>query len=81
METKTKRRLLIILAIVLFFVGLGSPQGMIFPMWILVYLSKDRLIKIADKFSLPIVFIGLGTIFGLLTELFAVIENLDVEYG
>ena len=78
----TKKRIfLIILAIILFIIALESPQGMIFPMWITIYLLKGNLIKILDKISLPIVFIGAWTIFWLLTELFAVIENVDVEYG
>jgi hypothetical protein len=76
-----KKIFLIILGIILFIIGFESPQGMIFPMWILVYLFKDRLTKIVDKIWLPIAFIGLGTFFGLLTEFFAVIENIDIDYG
>lgn len=72
-----KRTLLFILAILLVCFFIKSPQGLIFPMWILAYLYKDRLKTAADRLPLPLAFILSGMFFGLLTESFAILENIN----
>lgn len=71
-----KRILLWILAIVLTLISLKSPQGLIFPMWILVYLYKENFKAVVDRFPLPIAFILSGLFFGLCTESFAILHNI-----
>jgi hypothetical protein len=51
------KKKLLILTIFLFIISIESPQGMIFPMWIVIFIFKDKLIKIVDKIALPIAFI------------------------
>ena len=75
------KKKLLILTIFLFIISIESPQGMIFPMWIVIFIFKDKLIKIVDKIALPIAFIWIGTLLWLFTEFFAILNNLNVEYG
>lgn len=70
-----KKILLVIIGIFLMVIGLNSPMTLIFPMWIFVYLLKDKIKNLTKRIPLWISFIGLGVIFGLLTELFAIIQN------
>ncbi|WP_340820662.1 hypothetical protein [Methanolobus sp. WCC4] len=51
-------------------------MNLIFPMWIFTYLFKERLSALLEKYPLKISFIGAGVLFGLLTEIFAIIDNL-----
>lgn len=53
---------------------------MVFPMWVIVYLFRDRISGILGNLPLPIAFIGAGVIFGLMTETFAIIDNLSVPH-
>ncbi len=46
-------------------------------MWILTYLYKEKLKLITDRFPLPLAFILSGIFFGLLTESFAILENIN----
>ena len=72
-----KKLLLIVLGIILIIFGLNEPMILIFPMWIFTYLSKERLTNLLEKLPLWLSFIGTGILFGLLTEIFAIIENLS----
>ena len=72
-----KKLLLIVLGIILIIFGLNEPMILIFPMWIFTYLSKERLTNLLVKLPLWLSFIGTGILFGLLTEIFAIIENLS----
>ena len=47
-------------------------------MWIMVYLFQETLKKIFNQLPLPLAFLATGTIFGLLTEFFAVLNNLKL---
>jgi hypothetical protein len=78
MEVKTKRVLLWALAVALIIVSLESPQGLIFPMWIVVSLLREKLKKWSDALPLPAAFVVGGLCFGLLTETFAILDNLDL---
>ncbi|SFM92535.1 hypothetical protein [Methanolobus profundi] len=71
-----KRALLIFLGIILTIHGLNEPMNLIFPMWIFTYLFKERLSALLEKYPLRTSFIGAGVLFGLLTEVFAIIDNL-----
>ncbi len=73
-----KTILLVLLGTVLVAVGLGSPMVLIFPMWIFAYLLKDRIAGLLERLPLPVSFIGAGLLFGLLTEIFAIINNLSL---
>ncbi|ETA68780.1 hypothetical protein MettiDRAFT_2263 [Methanolobus tindarius DSM 2278] len=76
-----KRALLVILGIILTIHGLNEPMNLIFPMWIFTYLFKDNLINVLEKLPLHTSFIGAGVLFGLLTEVFAIVENLPKPAG
>ena len=76
-----KRALLVILGIILTIHGLNEPMNLIFPMWIFTYLFKDKLTDFLEKLPLRTSFIGAGVLFGLLTEVFAIIENLPKPAG
>lgn len=68
----------IILALSVVISFLVSPMFFIFSMWVLVVLFEKQLKLLLDRFPVSVAFIGVGIIFGLVTEVFAIIENLDV---
>jgi hypothetical protein len=72
-----KKIFLAILALILIVIGIEEPMVLIFPMWICVYLAQDKLKILLQKIPPYISFIGAGLIFGLLTESFAVMENMS----
>nr|WP_321497628.1 hypothetical protein [uncultured Methanolobus sp.] len=76
-----KRALLVFLGIILTIHGLNEPMNLIFPMWIITYLFKDKLTDFLEKLPLRTSFIGAGVLFGLLTEVFAIVENLPKPAG
>ena len=76
-----KKILLIILGVILIVLGFKSPMLLIFPMWIFVYLFLDKFKLLFGKLPLWLSFISLGVGFGLLTESFAIVENLEVASG
>ena len=76
-----RKILLWILFIILVLFSLNGPMGFIFPMWIMVYLFKDRLQRFLDRFPLWVAFISGGLAFGLLTEIFAILQNWNVPPG
>ena len=64
------------LGIVLAIVGImGHPMLLIYPMWIFTHLNRDRLRRMVRGVPFSVSFIGFGVIFGLLTEIFAIINN------
>lgn len=67
-----------ILGIILTIVGFGDTMLLIFPMWIFAYLFKEKISLLLNRFPLPVAFIGTGIFFGLLTEFFAILNNLSV---
>jgi hypothetical protein len=72
-----ENRKLWILGIILLVLGYWEPMTMIFPLWILVYLLRGPLIDIADRIQPYTAFLAFGILFGLLIEIFAILENLD----
>jgi hypothetical protein len=74
-----KKRLLWLLAVVVTVVAIRSnPMLLIFPMWIVTFLSKERLRRLVQPLPLSVSFIGAGLFFGLLTEIFAILNNLHL---
>ncbi len=68
--------LLWFLGIVLTAVGVSdNPMLLIFPMWIFTYLLREPLRWMVRGVSSSVSFIGFGVFFGLLTEVFAIINN------
>ncbi len=72
-----KRIFLWVLVVILILLSLDSPQGLIFPLGIVVYLFKDKFAVLLGKIPLPVAFMLSGLLFGLMTESFAILENLD----
>lgn len=70
-----KKAFLWVLCILLIIISVKGPQGFVFPMWILVYLFREKLRAFLDHFPRWIAFIGSGLLFGLLTEVFAIAQN------
>jgi hypothetical protein len=52
-----------------------NPMLLIFPMWIFTYLNIERLRRMVEGVSLNVSFIGFGLLFGLMTEVFAIVYN------
>lgn len=75
-EHEPEKVLLAIIGILLIVHGISEPMNLIFPMWIFTYLFKERLSALLEKYPLRTSFIGVGVLFGLLTEVFAIIDNL-----
>jgi len=48
---------------------------LIFPMWLFAYLSRKPLRRLVRGVPLSVSFIGFGLFFGLLTEVFAILNN------
>ena len=68
--------LLWFLGILLTVIGIsGNPMLLIFPMWIFTYLLREPLRRLVRGVPLSVSFIGSGVFFGLLTEVFAIINN------
>ena len=68
--------LLWFLGILLTVIGIsGNPMLLIFPMWIFTYLLREPLRRLVRGVPLNVSFIGFGVFFGLLTEIFAIINN------
>jgi hypothetical protein len=71
-----KKLLLWSLGILLTVIGiLGNPMLLIFPMWIFTYLNRERLRRLVRGIPFSVTFIGFGVFFGLLTEVFAIVNN------
>ncbi len=73
-----KTLLLTLLGIALILLSFDNPMLFIFPMWVFVVLFKAPLTRIFAKFPRDWGFVVAGVFFGLLTEGFAIINNLDV---
>ena len=68
--------LLWFLGILLAVIGIsGNPMLLIFPMWIFTYLTREPLRKLVKNVPFSVSFIGFGVFFGLLTEVFTIINN------
>lgn len=53
----------------------GNPMLLIFPMWIFTYLNRAPLQRMLRHVPFAASFIGSGLFFGLLTEVFAIVNN------
>ncbi len=73
-----KKLLLTLLGFILTILSFENPMLFIFPMWVFVVLFKAPLTRIFAKFPRDWGFVVAGVFFGLLTEGFAIINNLDV---
>lgn len=62
---------------VMLILGVNNPMLLILPLWIFVALFQKKLSTLIRSFSLPIAFIGSGVAFGLLIEVFAILDNLQ----
>jgi hypothetical protein len=65
------------LAALLMLLGAGSPMLLIFPMWIVTYLQRQRLARAVARVPRDLGFVAAAVCFGLLTEAFAVLTNLS----
>ena len=71
-----KKYLLWLLGVVLTLLDISrNPMLLIFPMWIFTYLSREPLRRLVRGVPLSVSFIGFGLFFGLLTEVFAILNN------
>lgn len=68
--------MLVLLGFILLVLGIKSPMILIAPLWIFVTLFRERLNSLTKSLPLPAVFIFFGTLFGLLVEIFAILDNL-----
>ena len=74
-----KRIPIALLGAVLTVIGISdSPMLLIFPMWILTDLLRVPLQTLAKRLPLSVSFLAFGVAFGMLTELFAVVNNLSL---
>ncbi|MBT3338036.1 MAG: hypothetical protein HN855_08560 [Anaerolineae bacterium] len=73
-----KTLLLTLLGIALTIISFENPMLFIFPMWIFVALFKAPLTRLFQRFPRNWGFVVAGVLFGMLTEIFAIINNLDV---
>jgi hypothetical protein len=71
-----KKLLLWTLGILLTVIGIsGNPMLLAFPMWIFTYLNREPLRRLVRGVPFSVTFIGFGVFFGLLTEVFAIVNN------
>jgi hypothetical protein len=71
-----KKLLLWFLGISLTIIGIsGNPMLLIFPIWIFTYLNREPLRRLVRGVPFSVSFIGFGVLFGLLTEVFAIVNN------
>lgn len=75
---KMYRIFLWLLAILFGALSFESPQGAIFAVGIVSYLLKENIKPFFDRFSPRAAFILAGVFFGLLTEVFAVLSNMNI---
>lgn len=69
---------LFILGLLLTGYGLwASPMTLVFPMWIFAHLWRDKLRRLLAGIPLFLSFMGSGLFFGLLTECFAILQNIN----
>lgn len=59
-------------------ISIDNKMNLIVPMAVVVYLFRKRIKVWLDRFSLPVAFIGSGLFFGLMTECFAIWNNLNL---
>ena len=70
-----------IVSIILIYEWDISQQYSVFPMWWIVYLIRNKIQKEVDKIPLKFSFILVAVFFGLLTEFFAILNNINTPYG
>ncbi len=75
------RLLLWLLAVVLAVVALKSPQGMIFPVGLIAWLEQSRLRRWLAPVPFPLAYFVAGVGLGLITEVFAILGNLQRPPG
>lgn len=64
------------IGIVLTIIGImGNTMLLIYPMWIFTYLNRERLRRFVRCVPFSVSFIGFGVFFGMLTEIFAIVNN------
>lgn len=64
------------LAVVLTLLGIASnPMLLIYPMWIVTSLERERLRRLVGRLPAGVAFVGSGLVFGLITETFAILNN------
>lgn len=75
-----KHIFLIFIAIIFTFLGFTSgPMAFLAPLAIVTYFFRDKIFLFLNRFSPLAAFVISGVIFGLITELLAIIENLDIS--
>ncbi len=57
--------------------GIKQPMAFIVPMWILAFQLKAPLAASVRRLPPAVAFVGFGMLFGLMTECFAILGNLD----
>ena len=57
--------------------GIDGPMLLIFPLWIFTYLFKEQLENILGKLPGGMGFVVAGVTYGMLIEIFAIVNNLD----
>jgi hypothetical protein len=55
-----------------------SPQAYIYPMALFVYTARQPLADYLRRFPRAVAFLGLGTLLGLITEVFATFSNINL---
>ncbi len=73
-----KTLLLALLGFILTILSFENPMLFIFPLWVFVVLFKVPLTRILAKLPRGWGFVIAGIFFGILTEIFAILNNLDV---
>lgn len=63
---------------ILILFGLQSPMTLIFPMWIFVHLFRKPLVALGERLPVEAAFVLFGLAFGLLEEIFAILQNRGV---
>ncbi len=75
-----RRFLLLSVAVLLTLLAILGKNTMllIFPMWIVTYLNREHLRRLVGGVPFSVSFIGFGVLFGLATEVFAIVNNLSL---
>lgn len=70
--------ILVILLSALALVDVSSRQGLIFPIGLLAFMYRESLMQLSNRISFPLAYFVTGLFFGILTEVFAILGNLNL---
>ncbi len=66
-----------VVLVLIVLLDIGGPMLLIFPLWIFTYLFREQLENILSKLPGSTGFVVAGITYGVLIEIFAIVNNLD----